>query len=132
MAIDLDGILTNVALANVYGVSSCRFPSYFGSGPYTAAGCMANGDLLTVVIGYDGAHLSVTLSDPAKGATFVALNNYPIDLVSILGQFVGFTGGTGSGYEAQDIVNWSFANFELMNVQPGTRFRGWRQLVRQV
>lgn len=113
VAIDLNGVLNNTSLTNVYGVASCGFPSYFGESPYTAPGCLANGDLWTVVIGYDGANLTVTLTDPAKGSTFTALNNYPVNLASILGQntaYVGFTAGTGAGYENHDILNWSFAN----------------------
>jgi legume-like lectin family protein len=113
VAVDLNGILTNTAITNVYGVPSCGFPSYFGESPYTAPGCLANGNLWTVVIGYDGSSLTVTLTDPAEGTTFTALNNYPINLAAALGQntaFVGFTAGTGAGFETHDIVNWSFAN----------------------
>lgn len=113
VAINLNGVLTDTALVNVYGVASCGFPSYFGESLYTAPGCLANGDLWTVVIGYDGANLTVTLTDPAKGSSFTALNNYPMNLSSILGQstaYVGFTAGTGAGYENHDILNWSFAN----------------------
>jgi len=42
------------------------------------------------------------------GVIFVALN-----IAADLGTntaYVGFTAGTGAGYENQDILNWSFAN----------------------
>ncbi len=85
---------------------------------------MANGDLWTVVIGYDGTNLTVTLTDPAKGTAFNALSNYAINFANTLGQntaFVGFTAGTGSGYETHDIVDWSFANTtQLSQPQPVT------------
>jgi hypothetical protein len=66
-------------LVNVYGVANCDF-----SNGYTQPGCMANGDLWTANISYDGAHLTVTLSDPREGTAFTALNNYAINLASIL------------------------------------------------
>jgi hypothetical protein len=37
--------------------------------------------------------------------------SYPIDIASILGQssaFVGFTAGTGAGFENHVIANWIF------------------------
>jgi hypothetical protein len=74
---------------------------------------MSNGDLWTVNITYDGSNLTVKLTDPAEGSTFTALNNVPINLMTILGQstaFVGFTSATGSGFENHDIVNWDFSN----------------------
>ena len=74
---------------------------------------MSNGHLWTVNINYDGSKLTVTLTDPAQGSSFTAINGYAINLASLLGQntaYVGFTGGTGNGYENQDIVTWTFAN----------------------
>ena len=114
VAIDTNGVLTNTDLTNVYSNPSCGFPT--GSPPqnsYQVAGCMSNGHLWTVNIGYDGTKLTVTLSDPSEGASFTAISGYTINLASILGQntaYVGFTSGTGSGWENHDIVNWSFAN----------------------
>lgn len=79
VSIDLNGALTDTALVNVYGVANCDF-----SNGYTQPGCMPNGDLWTANIRYDGAHLTVTLSDPREGTTFTALNNYAINHASIL------------------------------------------------
>ena len=70
-------------------------------------------DLWTVNINYDGSKLTVTLTDPAEGSSFTAINGYAINLASMLGQntaYVGFTSGTGTGWENHDIVNWTFAN----------------------
>lgn len=74
---------------------------------------MSNGNIWTATITYDGAHLNVTLSDPAEGSTFTAIDNYAINISSLLGTntaYVGFTGSTGSGYENEDILNWEFSN----------------------
>ena len=109
VGIDENGGLQDLNLTNVYGVNPCNF----SGSSYKSAGCMSNGDLWTVNITYDGANLTVKLSDPSEGSTFTALNSVPIDLASILGQstaFVGFTSGTGAGVENHDIVNWDFSN----------------------
>ncbi|MGH9582466.1 MAG: L-type lectin-domain containing protein [Bryobacteraceae bacterium] len=105
VGIDTSGTLTDTALTNVYGNSACGF----GGG----AGCMSNGDLWTVNMSYNGSMLNVTLDDPTESSSFTALNNYGIDVASYLGTnsaYVGFTSGTGSGFENHDIVDWTFAN----------------------
>ncbi len=110
VAIDTDGNLNVLGLANVYGIRTCTFSS---STPHTAAGCMSNGDLWTANVSYDGSKLSVNVLDPAKGVMFTAINSYPINIASHLGSntaYVGFTGSTGGGYQNQDIVNWRFAD----------------------
>lgn len=114
VSIDTNGSLTNSAITNVYGNGSCGFPSGNPSqANYLANGCMSNGHLWTVTIGYNGSKLSVDLIDPSIGTVFHAIQNYAIDISSILGTnqaFVGFTGGTGAGWENHDIVKWQFAN----------------------
>jgi len=113
VAIDEDGNVDNGTsesdqdLTNVYGIQTCGF----GAG----AGCMSNGDVWTVSIGYNGddQELSLTISDPAEGSADVIYNNLPIDVSSFLGgstAYVGFTAGTGAGNETQDIINWQFAD----------------------
>jgi hypothetical protein len=114
VAIDTKGVLTDLDLTNVYGNGSCGFTA---QNPNTVAGCMSNGDLWTANVSYDGTNLNVSLLDPAEGSTFNAITNYPIDIASFLGTnnaFVGFTAGTGSGYENHDIVNWEFANTAML------------------
>ena len=114
VAIDTNGVLTDLALSNVYGNGSCGFTNGFpAQNSNTVPGCMSNGDLWTATVTYDGTNLNVSLLDPAMGSTFNAITNYPIDIASLLGTnnaFVGFTAGTGSGVENHDIVNWEFAN----------------------
>ena len=114
VAIDQNGVLSNTALANVYGNPSCGFPS--GGPPQNSnavPGCLSNGNLWTANITYDGSRLNVILRDPAEPGAFTAINNFPLDIKSLLGTntaFVGFTSGTGAGFENHDIVNWSFSN----------------------
>ena len=114
VSVDTNGKLTNTAVSNVYGNGSCGFPGgHPAQNSYATPGCMSNGDLWSVVIGYNGSQLSVSLTDPAMGYAYNAINNLSIDIASILGTnnaFVGFTAGTGSGWENHDIVNWQFAN----------------------
>jgi hypothetical protein len=114
-AIDIDGhifdgsSLSDQAGVNVYGIQNCNF---FGNS-YLSPGCMANGDIWTALITYNGTSLSLVLTDPAKGASFAAITNYALDLSTILGTnqaFVGFTAGTGAGFERQNILNWTFAD----------------------
>ncbi len=110
------GQLISTDLTNVYGNGSCGFP--YGSPPqnnYAVAGCMANGDIWTALITYDGTAnlLNVTLTDPAENGAFQAITNYSIDIASLLDTntaYVGFTGSFGSGYENEDILDWTFAN----------------------
>lgn len=110
VAIDQNGILTNAFSANPYGVAFCDF----GSGtPASAAGCMANGDIWTASVGYDGStgRLIVQLRDGAMATE--KLIDTALDLPTILGTndaFVGFTAGTGSGFENQDILMWQLDN----------------------
>lgn len=114
VAIDTDGNLTNTALANVYGNGSCGFLN--GNppqNPQTANGCMSNGHLWTVNMSYNGSDLTVSLRDPSESSDFVAINSFPIDIANYLGTnnaYVGFTAGTGAGWENHDIINWTFAN----------------------
>ena len=127
MAIDVDGVLTNTDLTNVYGNQTCVFAT--GSSSHTVPGCMSNGDLWTVNISYDGAHLTVTLTDPAEGTSFTAINGYAINLASILGQntaYVGFTAGTGAGWENHYVVNWIFSNSSQISGGPAVPvLSGW-------
>ncbi|HEY1931641.1 MAG TPA: PEP-CTERM sorting domain-containing protein [Acetobacteraceae bacterium] len=117
VAIDIDGHVTDGSsdsdqdLANVYGQQTCDF----GSSPnnYNRPGCLSNGDVWTVTIGYSGSALSVQMSDPAESGPDTVIASYPIDLDSILGTdtaYVGFTAGDASGYEQHAILNWQFAN----------------------
>jgi len=122
VSVDTNGNLTDTAITNVYGNGSCGFnPGTPTQNPYTSAGCMSNGDLWTVSIGYNGTNLVTSLFDPAEGSTFTAINNLPIDIGSILGTnqaYVGFTSGTGAGWENHDIIDWQFANTTQLSAVP--------------
>ena len=103
VGVDRNGALDDTPSASPYGVSNCGF----GGG----LGCMSNGDIWSVLIGYDGINLTVSAQDGANAVQ--NLINTPIDIAGILGQttaFVGFTSGTGAGFENHDILNWQLAN----------------------
>lgn len=104
VAVSANGSDNTSALVSPYGLSYC-----FGN----SAGCMSNGNLWTVTIGYDGANLSVNLLDQAVGTTFFAIQNYQVDIASILGTnqaYAGFTAATGALSENHDIIKWTFAD----------------------
>lgn len=114
VSIDTNGSLDNANLVNVYGNGSCGFPSngYPDQNSYTAAGCMSNGDVWSATIGYDGSKLSLSLQDGSRMADTIYAG-LPIDIAAALGTnraFVGFTSGTGAGWENHDILSWQFAN----------------------
>ncbi|HTT11209.1 MAG TPA: PEP-CTERM sorting domain-containing protein [Burkholderiaceae bacterium] len=103
------GPTSDIDLVNAYNVPACNFNP---STPNTAPGCMSNGDIWTATIGYDGANLSVTVQDGASPA-FTVYSGVALDIASLIGSttaFVGFTGGTGSGFEQQNVLNWRLAN----------------------
>lgn len=119
IAIDINGnvangtALSDQTLTNVYGIQTCGFDA--------GAGCLSNGNVWTANISYNGSALNVSVTDPAKGTTFQAISNYALNIPSYLGTnaaYVGFTAGTGAGYEQQNILNWSFAS-NLTLAAPG-------------
>lgn len=84
---------------------------------------MNNGGLWYAWVDYNGStddlQVRLTDNDPTR-PTNALINTTSYDLTTILGQddaFVGFTAGTGSAYEAQDIVSWQFND----NYQPITQ-----------
>jgi hypothetical protein len=121
VGIDIDGganvpgTLTSLVTASPGGVTNCL-------SPVGVPNCMANGDVWSVWIDYDGTNLSVALADnstvrPANIITF------PINVPCVLAggtvggtgcpttpstAFVGFTAGTGAGYETQDVLDWTY------------------------
>ena len=109
VGVDTNGNVSSLILANPYGRVTCDF----GVATFhTAAGCMSNGNVWTVVISYDGALLDVTVQDGAAAAITI-IDDYAIDIATILGTtsaFVGFTSGTGAGVGNHDILNWKLAN----------------------
>ena len=72
---------------------------------------MANGDLWSVWIDYDGTSIHVAVAD---GSTTRPpdLVNAPLSLPNLLNYtgsaLVGFTAATGGGCQNHDIVNWQY------------------------
>jgi Legume lectin domain len=101
VAILTQGLLNDLDPQAPYGVVNC-------TSPIGVFGCIANGDIWSVWIDYDGKNLSVAVADDS-GTRPPNLISYPIDLASLLGQtsaYLGFTGGIGSCYESHYILNW--------------------------
>ena len=70
-----------------------------------------SGDLFNAQITYNGATLTVVITDTVTNAS--ATQNYTVNIPSIVNSpttaYVGFTGGTGGLTAVQDILNWSYA-----------------------
>ena len=102
VAILTNGEMNDLDPQTPYGVTNCQ--------PTGAFGCMSNGDTLSGWIDNDGASLHVAVAD--NSTTHPAnLISYPIDIPGLLGQssaFVGFTAGTGAGWENHLVANWQF------------------------
>ncbi len=103
VAVLTNGDMTGLGPQTPYGVTSCQ--------PSTGVfGCMSNGDVWSVWIDYDGTSLHVAIADNSitRPADLVS---YPIDIPAVLGQssaFIGFTAGTGAGYQSHYVTNWLF------------------------
>ena len=117
VAIDTNGALTNTPSVNPYGVATCDF----GTG-IVRFGCMANGDIWTATIGYDGSLLTVSVQD-GGAAVQTVIDRFPIDIAALLGTttaYAGFTSATGGGYENHDILNFRLANDTSLAADPGS------------
>jgi len=111
VGVDANGNLTSLTTATPYGTINC------GAGK---DGCMSDGDIWTALITYDGTNLNLWLTD-GSDSTQNLISNYSIDVGSYLGTntaFVGFTGGTGAGFENEDILNWEFSNTSTLPPAP--------------
>lgn len=106
VAIQTNGIEKDEHAQTPYQVQVCRSPVGVG-------GCMANGDLWSVWIDYDGLNLHVALADNSTTRP-ADLIDAPLSLPMLLDYateaYAGFTAGTGGGYENHDIVNWEYYN----------------------
>jgi hypothetical protein len=70
-----------------------------------------SGDIMHAHLTYDGATLTLILTDTVTNATFTASDS--IDIPTTVGSntaFVGFTAGTGGTVSTQSILNWTYAN----------------------
>lgn len=70
-----------------------------------------SGHIFDVWITYDGATLSVQITDTTTQATFST--SWPINIPATIGSstaYVGFTAGTGGASATQEVLNWSFTS----------------------
>jgi hypothetical protein len=68
-------------------------------------------DLFNAHIVYDGADLTLTLTDTVTGQIFT--HAFPVNIPATVGgttAYVGFTAGTGAETAAQSIESWTFTN----------------------
>jgi hypothetical protein len=68
-----------------------------------------SGDIFHVHITYDGATLSMTITDTVTNATFTT--SWPINIPNTVGgntAYVGFTAGTGGSVATQEILDWTY------------------------
>jgi len=68
-----------------------------------------SGDIMHAHLTYDGATLTLTLTDTVTGASFNA--SQAINIPNTVGgntAFVGFTAGTGGTVSTQNILNWTY------------------------
>jgi fibronectin type 3 domain-containing protein len=97
--VDSTGLYTNGAT-----------PQNVGSMDLTPSGVdLHSGDVMQVVLTYDGTTLTETIKDTKTNAS--ATFNYPINIPGTVGgnnAYVGFTGGTGGQTAQQDILSWTF------------------------
>jgi hypothetical protein len=85
-------------------------PTSAGSVNLTGSGIdLHSGNIFQVAMAYDGAKLTVIITDTVTGKS--ALQSYTIDIVATAGAtaYVGFTAGTGAAVATQEIVNWTFS-----------------------
>jgi hypothetical protein len=103
VAIDTNGAL-NGSGVTVNGQINCTNVATVTGTP----NCMANGDIWSVWIDYDGTNIKVALADNSlvRPANII---DQAINISGFLGAtsaYVGFTGATGAGFENHDILNW--------------------------
>jgi hypothetical protein len=81
--------------------------------PYASSGAvnLAGGDPIAVALAYNGATLSIALTDTATHTTYTT--NTALNIAGVLGTntaFVGFTGADGGIASSQVITNFQFAS----------------------
>ena len=104
VSIVMGGEMSDLDPSTPYGVTNC-------SNPTGVFGCMANGDVWSVWIDYDGTTLDLAIADNSTTRP-ANLISYPIDIAPLLGEssaYVGFTAATGAGWENHYILFWHFA-----------------------
>ena len=77
-----------------------------------------SGDTMNVHMTYDGATLSITITDAVTGKTFS--QNFAINIPQTIGSnsaYVGFTAGTGGQTASQKILTWTFVSSTTVPTQ---------------
>jgi hypothetical protein len=102
---------------NSTGLYTSQRGDQFGPSPTVPATPLAgginlhSGDIFQVQMRYDGATLTMTITDLTVPAnTFTT--SFPISIPNTIGSnlaFVGFTGGTGGQTATQEILNWTYS-----------------------
>jgi hypothetical protein len=70
-----------------------------------------SGNPLAVKLTYNGAILSMTVTDTKTNAVYS--KNWTINIPATVGgntAYVGFTGGTGGAFAIQQVLNWTYSN----------------------
>jgi RHS repeat-associated protein len=68
-----------------------------------------SGDVMDAHLVYDGANLTMTLTDTVTSASVTEV--FPVNIPSIVGgntAYVGFTGGTGGLTATQNVLSWTY------------------------
>lgn len=116
VALARDGVLSDTAAASPFGQSACA------AAP--GADCMANGDIWTALIGYDGHAQELSVAVGAAGGPLdVVIDGHKVNLRDVvLGNkaYVGFGAGTGAGVMDHDLITWAMTlgNPSLKNTDP--------------
>jgi Legume lectin domain/Chitobiase/beta-hexosaminidase C-terminal domain/PQQ-like domain len=92
-----------------------------------------SGDVMHAHLAYDGATLTLTLTDTVTAASFTtaAAINIP-GTVGATTAYAGFTAGTGGSSATQSITNWTYASISTVatpTFSPGTGTYGSAQTV---
>ncbi|WP_162136313.1 fibronectin type III domain-containing protein [Zavarzinella formosa] len=86
------------------------YPTSAGSVNLQTAGITLNsGNLMRVVMTYDGTTLKVTITDTVTNR--LVTQSYAVSLASVLGTtnaYVGFTGASGGLTAVQDVLSWTY------------------------
>ena len=79
--------------------------------PLAGGVTLHNGDILQVQMSYDGATLTMTITDTTQPSeTFTT--SWPVNIPATVGAntaYVGFTAGTGGSTATQEIIGWVFS-----------------------
>jgi len=84
---------------------------------------LASGDAIQAAISYDGATLTLTLTDVIVGKTFTY--STPVNIPQAVGgntAYVGFTGGSGGSGASQKILTWTYAAQTAVNATSAPLF----------